>query len=264
LFREDPEALWRGNKRPALGADAATRMARFKQALEDCRIVPASDPNVPSHMHRLFKASGLLQMATGFPTLFNMPAVLTRAAAMIKIDDFASLLMPPQPAPNAPDPKLVAALLQAQLKNRQIDVEAIKVVMSALEKQKDRASKETVAALGVAEALAAHPESDAVVDQQLREMAPLIKPSPQPPVGGVPGGPPGMPALQPGMAGGGTVPDDEPMDVMEYIEAMDVASQIAKRLRDMGLVGPAATESEEPQDSGAFSDIFPPQPQDAA
>jgi hypothetical protein len=54
------------------------------------------------------------------------------------------------------------------------------------------------------------------------------------------------------------------MDVMEYIEAMDVASQIAKRLRDMGLVGPAATESEEPQDPGSFSDIFPPQPQDAA
>jgi hypothetical protein len=232
LFRDDPEALWRGNKRPALGADKATRLARFKQALEDCNIVPASDPNVPSHMHRLAKASGLLQMATGFAPRFNMPAVLTRAAAMIKIDDFQSLLAPPQKP--AADPRMIAEMVKAQLKGKEIQISELKVFLDALNKQKDRESKETVAALEVAGTLAAHPESDAVVDQQLREMAPLITPAKT--TGQRPGMMPG------GMAKGGEVSDDPAggEDLDELIDAWEKASDLVQALRAVAAEDRAA------------------------
>lgn len=111
LFRDDPEALWRDNKRPAMGSDKATRLARFKQALEQCELVPASDPNVPSHMHRLAKANAYLQMAMGLPGTFNMQNVAARWGAMVKIDDMQKDFAPtPPPGPPPMDPATQATL----------------------------------------------------------------------------------------------------------------------------------------------------------
>lgn len=119
LFRDDPEALWRDNKRPAMGADKETRLARFKLALENCDLVPASDPNVPSHMHRLAKANTYLQMASQpqIMPMFNMQNVIRRWAGMVKIDDvendFAQAQQP------QPDPLVMA---QLALKAREVAV----------------------------------------------------------------------------------------------------------------------------------------------
>lgn len=145
LFRDDPEALWRGNKRPAMGADHATRLARFKLALENCDLVPASDPNVPSHMHRMAKATTLLQTAMALPGAFKMPDTLTKWGAMVRIDDIQNLLAPPQQP--QPDPIAEATLA---LKAREIQVKENALALKAQTDQAQLHSKENIEALKVA------------------------------------------------------------------------------------------------------------------
>lgn len=256
LFRDDPEALWRGNKRPAMGRDHASRLAKFKLALENCDLVPASDPNVPSHMHRLAKANTYLQMATATPGVFDLRKVITRWASMVKIDDVQNDFLPQQAGPppmdpvmqaqiglkaqeiqtkqhqiqlaaekadkdraskenisslqiaskhsvashaeqpqqsQGPDPLDVAAL---QLKAQQVQQKNVEMALKAHNAHADRESKQTVEAMKIAQAVAVHPMSDQIVDEQLQQMAPLI-----------------TPAKGSGMSDGGAVASDVTNDV---------------------------------------------------
>lgn len=241
LFRDDPEALWRGNRRPAMGKDLSTRVARFRKALDDCEIVPASDPNVPSHIHRLAKASALKQLTMGNPS-YDQVAVDRRIAGMMKIDDFDALVAPPQMP--QPDPLVVAQVQLAERKaateeakvqiaaqkiqldaqnaeqDRQLkgNIEALKIASANANDQQqpqpmpdpgvdplkaaelklkaaqvaqrdkeitfkaanahlDRQSKETLEAMKIAQAIAVHPASNEIVDEQLVQMAQFLKPT---------------------------------------------------------------------------------------
>lgn len=143
LFEEDPEAMFRGNDRPAMGripmdaddqareAARQKRLERFKKALKKCNLTPASDPNIPSHMHRMAKANTYLQTAIALQSLppqglFNMQAVVRRWAAMVKIDDVENDFAPAQGPPQLPPPNpLAVAKLQIDDKNaetRRMDV----------------------------------------------------------------------------------------------------------------------------------------------
>ena len=64
-FREDPAAFWRfnGHRKPA----RAWTEAEFLQALDDCSIAPAADPNTPSQMHRIMRAVARVQLAAMAP-----------------------------------------------------------------------------------------------------------------------------------------------------------------------------------------------------
>ena len=239
LFREDPDALWRGNKRPAFGNDAVNRRQKFIAALDNCDLVPASDPNVPSHMHRLAKATTYLQTAMALPGLFNMQKVLKRWATMVKIDDIEGDFAPPmqqQPDPaimaqialkarevavkeaqtqlkaqndqariaiehtkikssedieaarlatkhasdNRPDPQAQIDPLQMRaldLKQQQIAQSGAKLALDAKNAHADRQSKEAVEAMKIAQAIAVHPESDPLVDQQLQQMQSFLDPA---------------------------------------------------------------------------------------
>lgn len=130
LFKDDPEPLFAGNPRPALGATPEERARRWKEATANCSLVPASDPNVPSHMHRLAKASTLLQTAmavNAVEPIMDMRWVLTRWAAMVRIDDIEQGIMPKQgmPMPPPPNPLAIEKLriddMNAQ--TRRMDVE---------------------------------------------------------------------------------------------------------------------------------------------
>ncbi|HEY6020311.1 MAG TPA: hypothetical protein VIY48_10520, partial [Candidatus Paceibacterota bacterium] len=48
-FKEDPEAFWRHNKRPA----RQWTIEQFKQALNERELVPVADPNNPTSLHRI-------------------------------------------------------------------------------------------------------------------------------------------------------------------------------------------------------------------
>ncbi len=147
LFRDDPEALWRGNPRPSLGKDKEARLAKFKEALDNCNIVPMADPNVPSEMHRILKAMGLKQLTMGNPA-YDQIAVDRRVAAIYKIDDFDSLLAKTGPQQPQINPLEVA---KVQLAAKQVEIAQQKVALDAQKADKDRQSKESIAAMQMAE-----------------------------------------------------------------------------------------------------------------
>jgi hypothetical protein len=149
LFKEDPDALWRGNKRPAMGKNPDQRRQRFLAALENCDIIPASDPNVPSNMHRIAKANALFQAASANPMVFNVREAAVLWCRMMKIDPTPALLPPPPPPGQPqPDPVILAGLA---LKNREVQVKEAQVALQADKAQKDRESKENIAAMQIAE-----------------------------------------------------------------------------------------------------------------
>lgn len=275
LFKADPEALWRGNRRPALGnarddAARAARLEKFKQALANCDIQPMADPNVPSDMHRNLMATGIKQYTAGNPMYDPMKVDQLVMRQMFKMsdNDFKSLLAPPQQAQPNPLLDLEArkvAVLEAnaqanmakvQLQGKEIDLKAqnaeadrnlkgdlemTKIAANAaaanvknnqqapyetpgmtdVEREKlaiehrkvdqkdaelafknanaqlDRESKETLATLQLAQAIAVHPESDPLVDEQLDQMDKFLAPAKN------------NPGNSEGMADGGRVVDDE-------------------------------------------------------
>ena len=108
LFMEDPTALSRFAKTPARKWEVAEEFA-------DKELVPASDPNVPSQIHRIMLAQALIQLASS-PSgmqIYNQIAVHERALRVLGISDPANLFKPPQPA--QPDPNIA-------LKNRELDI----------------------------------------------------------------------------------------------------------------------------------------------
>lgn len=168
LFKEDPDALWRGNKRCKLGKD----VTRFKQALENCEIVPKADPNVPSHMHRMMKANGLIMLADNHPEIYNQLAVQARALAMLDIDNPQELFNPPV-QPEAPPIDPIEAA-KVQIEARKVGVAEQKIQQDAQNKAKDREVKQNIEVLKLAQSLAVHPYSDPIVDTQIQQLAPLM------------------------------------------------------------------------------------------
>ena len=87
-FRDDPEAFWRHNPKPA----RAWEEAEFLAALDDCDLVPAADPNTPSQLHRIMQGLALLQMAQQAPMVFKVIPVADKVLRNIGISDPDSLL----------------------------------------------------------------------------------------------------------------------------------------------------------------------------
>jgi hypothetical protein len=177
LFREDPESLWRGNRRPALQKDVGL----FMQALDRCDIVPKADPNVPSHMHRVMKAQAVVQLAMGAPDLFNKQAVLSYAMEMMDVDNPSELLAAPEvPVPQGPSPETMIKMKELELKENANQINAVKVMSDAANRAKDRESKQNIEVLKLAGTVGIHPESNPIVDDQIKQLSPLMTLKPQP------------------------------------------------------------------------------------
>lgn len=146
LFRADPEALLRGNKRPAFGnatddGSKSARLEKIKMALDNCDIQPMADPNVSSDMHRKLMALGFKQLTAGNP-LYDQMKVDKRIAKLafkMSESDFDSMLAPPGSGVPPPDPIAMGAL---QLKEKELMLEAAKGQATVDKANKDRESKE--------------------------------------------------------------------------------------------------------------------------
>ncbi len=256
LFRDDPEALWRGNRKPALGnakdeVSRAARIEKFKRALDNCDIVPMADPNVPSDMHRNLIVMGLKQLTVGNPAYdpIKVDRWAAKQAFKISDSDFNALLntSPPPPIPPPLAQQMELANRDMAVKEAKVQIDAQRVAITA-ENQKadreqkgqietmkiaahaataanangaqpiepgpepmdqikmaelalkrdtiaqrdrelqfkaanaqlDRQSKETLETVKLANALAVHPGSEPIVDEQLEQMADFITPAKQP------------------------------------------------------------------------------------
>lgn len=117
LFREKPEALSQVLESPKR-AWAAT------QEFQSLELIPASDPNVPSQVHRIM-------LATALATLMSMPNFtqridpddgLKRILRMIGISDPDKLVIQPPPQQPGADPG--AAMAQATIQKTQMQIAA--------------------------------------------------------------------------------------------------------------------------------------------
>jgi len=130
LFKDDPDSLWRGNRRPALGMDREQRVARFKRILENCDIVPASDPNVPSELHRKLGAIAFQQMMATVPGADQVAIAKYVARAVNKMPDseFDKMI---QPAPQGPPPIDPATQADLAIKKQLADIKGQQVQVQA-------------------------------------------------------------------------------------------------------------------------------------
>lgn len=121
-FAENPESLWKLNKKPARQWQAAEEFA-------DIDLVPASDPNVPSQIHRIMLASAMVMMASQNPDIYDRVTVHERAWKSIGVNDAESFLHQPTPQPGPPgaappDPLIgQAKMLEAQARLQKVQAD---------------------------------------------------------------------------------------------------------------------------------------------
>ena len=139
-FMEDPEALWRHNKKSRVLAYLVQRVSdsdpefaaqknakdianekrkkMFITALADYALVPMADPNTSSQMSRIMKSVALKQLQAANPALYNAKEVDERILKSIGWSDPEALFAPPAPPQEPPpDPRMVTAqanLIKAQ------------------------------------------------------------------------------------------------------------------------------------------------------
>lgn len=138
LIAEDPGVLLRGKKPPF----------EWREEFADRDLIPASDPNTPSHVHRIMRATAYAQLSQIFPDIANRPKIFEEILRVIRAPDPSEFMAPPQQGPQAPPPQVVSA--QARLQTAQIQAQAKlqSDQMDAASSAADRASKERVAMLG--------------------------------------------------------------------------------------------------------------------
>lgn len=128
LFAERPEALAKVLPAPRREWAAAE--------FQDLELVPASDPNVPSQVHRVMLATALVTLASmpAFQGRLDIKDILQRALRMIGISDSDKLVTDP---PAQGDPGAAAA--QAAVQKAQIDANS--KTQAAQQKEQDSQRK---------------------------------------------------------------------------------------------------------------------------
>lgn len=172
LFAEDPEALAKLNPNPA-------RQWRAAQEFMDLNLVPATDPNTPSQVHRLLQANALAMLA-GTPLGSKMDAgeVLRIVLRAMQITVTPALL--PLDDPNAQSgqgaaqaamvalegqkvkTQQAAIATKAQTEAQRNSLKAQELVTDAQAGAEDRATKLKIAEMQTQADLATHQDDHAV------------------------------------------------------------------------------------------------------
>lgn len=172
LFEEDPEALWKFARNPKRKWDQSQEVA-------DQELVPASDPNTPSHIHRVMKATGLAQLMTTFAQDLNRRAVVSILLTTLGYSPSALLNPPGTPAPPpAVDPAKMAKIQvekdklqekqQATMINTQLKSQTTQLEMA--DRQAERESREKVQSLKTAGTMVQQKnQTDAELQKQERQ-----------------------------------------------------------------------------------------------
>jgi hypothetical protein len=113
-FVDDPEALTKYSRSPSK-PDGWT-----KAALMDADLVPSSDPNIPSQMHRMMLSTALMTVAANNP-LYDQRAVHRRAWRQVGVNDIDSLMVPEgQGGTDGIPPEMLQALAEAKQKDAEL------------------------------------------------------------------------------------------------------------------------------------------------
>lgn len=139
LLREDPGALFRDlkkkNKRNRFSnSDWDEELALT--ALNDYNLVPKSDPNTPSHIHRIMKTVALLNLVEQNPGAFDLTKVFTEALTTLGYHNPQDYLNK-DTAPKPPSPEEITA----QAKMIDANTKQGKALTDAQLKAKDQQTK---------------------------------------------------------------------------------------------------------------------------
>jgi hypothetical protein len=144
-FKEDPEAFWRHNKKGHRPARQWT-VDQFKQALEERDLVPVADPNNPTSLHRIAKATIVDTLVQKYPLDIDKRAALKRIMRIADIDSDG--LMTPQTGQPPPDPRMeaikakaAAEQMKAQIDQAKVQIQAQTAQMNFQDKEKERQFK---------------------------------------------------------------------------------------------------------------------------
>jgi hypothetical protein len=172
LLQEDPEALWRHRKNKQVPWDVDTLIA----ALQNYDLIPRADPNTPSHMHRMARAEAFAQKVAMTPDMFDLRKCYMyyfRAIGMNDVEQFFALPQPPKPDPkhaadaHTAEMKAQSDIHSAELKARSEaqtnQIKLMDIQARQAEGAANRASKEKIEQLRIAERLATHPLSQEIV-----------------------------------------------------------------------------------------------------
>ena len=163
LFVENPEDLTKFNDDP-------DQQVWTAEQLQNHNLVPASDPNVPSHIHRISIALALFMMAQQAPGLFDLPQVAEYIMKVVRIPNPKSFLsgsdgMPPAqqtPPPPPPDPAKMAAVQQKEQSEQR------KAANEAIQAQQEQQKTQLQASIDTAKMQSS--EKIAAMEQQTERM----------------------------------------------------------------------------------------------
>ena len=203
VFKENPDSFWQRNRAPATKWDEE----KFLKALNDFDLVPQADPNTASHGQRLMKISGLKQLASASPNMYDAYKVDAAALQALGWSNPQQFMKHPvemsKPSPEAQaaqvktqaektvadarmmdsqtraktqaaklqleqqklqmgehheggqDPSKMMAL---QVQQQEIQQRAQDAMLDAINRKRDRESRERIAALKLAEEMAQNPQ----------------------------------------------------------------------------------------------------------
>ncbi len=137
-FREDPEAFWRHNKKTFRPARQWT-IDQFTQALNERELVPVADPNNPTSLHRIAKATIVDMLVQKYPLDMDRRAALKRILRIADID--AEGLINQQPAQPPPDPRMAAVQSKAQAEQMKSQIDQAKLYLEQQSQQAQFADK---------------------------------------------------------------------------------------------------------------------------
>lgn len=115
-FRENPDAMVRAIKQRGT-TDWSPES--FLAALNDASLVPQADPNTPSHMHRLMKAMGLIQVDKAYPGVLDPVSIVENVVTMLGLGDFESLKNK-NPQAGGPPPELLVELKKLEMEGQKL------------------------------------------------------------------------------------------------------------------------------------------------
>ena len=124
-FREDPEAFWRHNKKPTI----PWKKDQFIQALDNNDLVPVADPNNPTSLHRIAKATAIKVLQQASPQIYDAMAVDKRIMRIVGIDPEGLFL--PAPSPDKPDPAMAAVQQKSQAQQQQTQMQLLEAQIKA-------------------------------------------------------------------------------------------------------------------------------------
>lgn len=134
-FKEDPPAFWRHNKNPTI----KWKKDQFLKALNNNELTPVADPNNPTSLHRIAKATAIKELQKLSPELYDPMAVDKRIFRIVGIDPEGLFRATPAPAPA--DPRMEAVKSKERIAQMQAQTQIQVAGVKGQEKQMDAQNK---------------------------------------------------------------------------------------------------------------------------